>query len=171
MLGTILLVEDDVNDVFFVQAAFKKAGILNPLLVATNGREALDYLLGQREFADRSRFPLPCLILLDLKLPHIMGLDVLKSLRAAPLLSSTVVLVMTSSDAPADIAAAYEAGTNAYVVKPHNLDDLLIVAKEIRDFWLRARQPCSPVVAMRAFRKRPPAIDWNAHRAAIAKSY
>ena len=171
MLGTILLVEDDANDVFFVRSAFKKAGILNPVLVATHGREALDYLLGQREFADRWRFPLPCLILLDLKLPHVMGLEVLKSIRAMPEVASTVVVVMTSSDDPGDIAAAYEAGTNAYVVKPTDLDDLLAVATEIRDFWLKANQPCSPVLAMRAFRQRPPAIDWKAHRAAIANSY
>src|SRR5437868_2103044 len=78
LMKTILQVEDDPNDVVFLKYALTKAGVANPLQVATDGQEAIDYLQGTGRFADREQFPLPCLILLDLKLPHVMGLDVLK---------------------------------------------------------------------------------------------
>ena len=83
-MKTILQVEDDPNDVFFLQHAMKKAGVANPVQVATDGQQAIDYLRGVGKFADRKKFPLPCLILLDLKLPHVMGLDVLKWIRQQP---------------------------------------------------------------------------------------
>ena len=80
-MTTILQVEDDPNDVFFLQHAMKKMGVANPIQVASDGQQAIDYLQGAGKFADRERFPLPCLVLLDLKLPHVMGLDVLKWIR------------------------------------------------------------------------------------------
>ena len=77
-MKTILQVEDDPNDMFFLQHAMKKAGVANPIQVASDGQQAIEYLQGTGKFADREQFPLPCLVLLDLKLPHVMGLDVLK---------------------------------------------------------------------------------------------
>src|SRR5581483_4834593 len=92
----ILQVEDDQNDVFFLQKAMKKAGVENPIQVACDGQQAIDYLQGAGKFADRLQFPLPCLMLLDLKLPHVMGLDVLKWIRQQPGPALTVLMLTAS---------------------------------------------------------------------------
>src|SRR6185369_15415772 len=116
-MKTILQVEDDPNDVFFLQRALKKAGVLNPIQVARDGQEAIDYLQGVGKFADREQFPLPALILLDLKLPLVMGLDVLKWIRQEAGLTVPIVL-LTASAQESDIAAAYCLGANGFLVKP-----------------------------------------------------
>ena len=95
MSNTILLVEDEENDVFFLKHAFEEVGVLNPLRVAQDGQEALDYLSGRGEYADRERFPLPCLILLDLKLPRVMGFEVLQWIREQPALKTLIVVVLS----------------------------------------------------------------------------
>src|ERR1051325_10745730 len=105
MMQPILQVEDDPNDVFLLQHALKKAGVQNPIQVATDGQKSIDYLNGAGRFADRSTFPLPCLVLLDLKLPHVMGLDVLKWIRKRPGTALPVVILSASAE-DADIAAA-----------------------------------------------------------------
>src|SRR5256885_17080895 len=96
-MKTILQVEDDPNDVFFLQHAMTKAGVANPVQVATDGQQAIDYLRGAGKFADREQFPLPCLVLLDLKLPHVMGLDVLRWIRQQSGLALGVVLLDRNS--------------------------------------------------------------------------
>ena len=131
----ILQVEDDPNDVFFLQHAMKKAGVANPVHVATDGQQAIDYLRGVGKFADRKKFPLPCLVLLDLKLPHVMGLDVLKWIRQESGLSLVVVL-LTASAEEADIASAYRLGANGFLVKPSEAHKLVDIAKAVNDFWL-----------------------------------
>src|SRR5256885_11012165 len=113
----VLLVEDNEDDVFIMQNAFQKARIANPIFVAGDGRSALDYLEGLGKFADRAQFPLPGLVLLDLNLPQVHGLDVLKSIRANPLLRPTLVVVLTSSDQESDIDKAYRIGANSYLTK------------------------------------------------------
>src|SRR5690349_19119637 len=80
-MKTILQVEDDPNDVFLFQHAMKKVGVTNPLQVASDGQQAIDYLQSTGKFADRGKFPFPCLVLLDLKLPYVMGLEVLRWIR------------------------------------------------------------------------------------------
>src|SRR2546423_5947361 len=119
----ILQVEDDPNDVFFLQRAMTKAGVENPIHVASDGQQAIDYLQGAGKFADRGEFQLPCLILLDLKLPHVMGLDVLKWIRQQPGLALPVML-LTASAQKADIATAYRLGANGFLVKPSQADKL-----------------------------------------------
>lgn len=136
MSKTILLVEDEENDVFFMQHAFKEVGILNPLQVAQDGQEAMDYLGGNGGYADRERFPLPCLTLLDLKLPGVMGLDVLKWMREQPALKTLIVIVLTSSRLGPDIERAYQLGANAYLVKPSRPPELREIATGIKQFWL-----------------------------------
>src|SRR5687767_8215633 len=116
MNQTILLVEDDPNDVFFMQRAMRHAGILDPLQMASDGREAIHYLAGTGPLVDRAKFPLPTLVLLDLKLPHVMGLDVLKWMRAQPELRHIIVLVFTSSQLSPDVSKAYFFGANSYLV-------------------------------------------------------
>jgi DNA-binding response OmpR family regulator len=135
MTRTILLVEDEENDVFFMQQAMQKAGVENPIQVATDGQEAIDYFKGTGKFANREEFPLPCLVLLDLKLPHVMGLDVLKWIRKQPEIKA-IVVILSSSKEEADIATAYRLGANAYLVKPPEVSKLVDMVKSIKDFWL-----------------------------------
>ena len=134
-MKTILQVEDDPNDVFFLKHAMKKAGVANPIQVAKDGQEAIDYLQGAGKFADRGKFPFPCLVLLDLKLPYVMGLDVLKWIREQPGMA-LVVLLLTASGEEADIAAAYRLGANAFLTKPSEASKLEDMVRAIRDFWL-----------------------------------
>jgi len=136
MSNTILLVEDDENDVFFMRNAFQEVGILNPLQVAVDGQAAMDYLSGNGGYADRERFPLPCLTLLDLKLPRVMGLGVLKWMREQPALKTLIVIIFTSSRLGPDIERAYELGANAYLVKPSSPPELRKIATGIKEFWL-----------------------------------
>jgi|SRR6185436_5643916 len=136
MSDTILLVEDEENDVFFLKHAFQEVGILNPLQVAEDGKEAMDYLSGKGEYADRERFPFPCLMLLDMKLPRVMGLEVLKWVREQPELRTLIVIVLTSSRLEPDIEQAYQLGANAYLVKPSSPPELRKTAAGIKQFWL-----------------------------------
>lgn len=131
----ILQVEDDPNDVFLLQHAMNKAGVANPIQVATDGQQAIDYLQGAGQFADREKFPLPCLVLLDLKLPHVMGLNVLKWIRQQPG-AALVVIMLTASGEDKDIAAAYRLGANAFLTKPSKASKFEEMANAIKDFWL-----------------------------------
>ena len=134
-MKTILQVEDDPNDVFLFQHAMTKAGVANPVQVATDGQQAIDYLQGAGKFANREKYPFPCLVLLDLKLPYVMGLDVLKWIRRKPGTALTV-LMLTSSSEDADIATAYELGANGFLTKPSEASQLYDMVKAIANFWL-----------------------------------
>ena len=136
----ILYAEDDENDVFLMQHAFRKAGIENPLQIVTDGQSAIDYLQGKNGFEDRQHFPVPSLLLLDLKLPLQSGLDVLKWIRSSPAWCTLPVIMLTSSNQDSDIHRAYILGVNSYLVKPGKPDDLLAMVNTIRDFWLNFNQ-------------------------------
>ena len=138
----ILLVEDDDNDVFFFKRAMADAGLTHPLQVARDGREAINYLQGEGRFADRAEFPLPCLVLLDLKLPFVMGLDVLKWIRQQSR-SAPIVIILSSSNEDSDVAAAYSLGANAYLVKPAQTRELGAMVRALSDFWLKQNTPPS----------------------------
>jgi CheY-like chemotaxis protein len=142
MIRTILQVEDDPNDIFMFDRAMRKTGFTNPIQVASDGQQAIDYLSGAGKFADRKAFPLPCLVLLDLKLPHVSGLDVLKWIRQQPGVVR-VVLVMSASAVETDIATAYLLGANAYLIKPSEASKLEVMANAIKDFWI-AQNTSSP---------------------------
>jgi DNA-binding response OmpR family regulator len=137
----ILVVEDDENDLLFVKRAMKEAGITNPLQIANDGQQVLDYFQGTGKFADRSEFPLPYLVLLDLKLPFVMGLDVLAWIRGQPQFKSTIVIAFTSSRHTEDIGTAYQLGANAYLVKPAQMNELEAMMKTLKDFWLTQNTP------------------------------
>jgi CheY-like chemotaxis protein len=144
---TILLVEDNPDDVFFMRRALKAAGIENPLFVAQDGQEAIDYLKRGDQFADRSQFEMPCLIFLDLKLPNLSGHEVLEWLRSQENLRQLVVLVLTTSRERRDIDQAYRNGANAYLVKPSSPPELLQMLVSIKDFWLKYNNfPSAPGV-------------------------
>lgn len=139
MLGlntTILLVEDDQNDVLFLKLALEAVGVQNRVIEAKDGREAMEYLRGAGAFANRQEFPLPYLVFLDLKLPHVMGLELLKWIRERTEFDSMILIVLTSSANPADVDNAYRLGANAYVVKPTGFEKLQVLARSIKDFWL-----------------------------------
>lgn len=133
----ILHVEDDPNDIVLLQRAFQKLHKAVNIRNVSNGEEALHYLRGENEFSDRQQFPLPSLMLLDLKLPRKTGLEVLQWLRSqsAPLRRLPVV-VLTSSSQPVDINCAYESGANAYMVKPVGFEELFNVVKVLGQYWL-----------------------------------
>jgi two-component system response regulator len=147
MKKIVLHVEDEEDDAFLFQFAMKKAGPIPQIQVARDGQMAIDYMQGADEFSDRDAFPLPCLVLLDLKLPHVSGLDVLKWIRErfGP---SIPVVILSSSQNEYDIAAAYGLGANAYLVKPCDTSKLAEMAKVIKDFWLvENRTPAAAVTA------------------------
>ena len=132
----VLQVEDDDNDIYLLQYAFKQAQVPSLLTPVRDGEEAIGYLKGAGEFADRARFPLPCLILLDLKLPGRSGFEVLEWIRHQPDLAELPVIVLTSSGRPEDIHLAYKMGANAYLVKPSGREKLLELVKSLASFWL-----------------------------------
>jgi CheY-like chemotaxis protein len=136
----ILLVEDDTNDIVLLQLAFERAGIGTRLQILSNGRQAVDYLAGKGEFANRERFPFPRLVLLDLKLPVMSGLDVLKWIQNQPALGSLLVVVLTSSSENRDIDQSYRLGARSFLVKPLSLHTRVDLAKTIKHYWLELNQ-------------------------------
>jgi CheY-like chemotaxis protein len=137
----ILYVEDEEADVELLQHVLGKVGIHNPLQTVKDGKLAKDYLAGEAPFSDRRRHPLPCLVLLDLNLPYWSGIEVLEWIRQQPRLRRLPVVIFSSSNRPDDIARAYDAGANAYLVKPNALADLSTLALALRDFWLIHNRP------------------------------
>jgi CheY-like chemotaxis protein len=133
---TMLLVEDNEDDVFLMLRALKCAGVDRPLRVVTDGRQAIDYLSGNGEHADRSSSPVPGLIFLDIKMPQVSGIEVLRWLRGEPGLRRIPVIVLTSSNHPDDVRESYELGANSYVVKPASYEQLLAFAKAFKEYWL-----------------------------------
>lgn len=131
----LLLVEDDENDVFFLRRALQATEAGCTLHVAADGLQALDYLHGQGRFADRGRFPWPHLILLDLKLPYISGLNVLQHIRGKPELRHLIVVILTTSAHETDIAQAYALGANSFLVKPAELAEQTRLARQLLDYW------------------------------------
>jgi CheY-like chemotaxis protein len=134
--NTILLVEDDPNDVLLIQRAFSKAKIINPVLTVKNGEDAIAYLAGKDVFSDREQYPLPVLILLDLKLPRKSGYEVLEWLRQQLGLKRIPVVVLTHSKQTSDINRAYDLGANSYLIKPVTFNALLDMVKTLNLYWI-----------------------------------
>ncbi|BAY12413.1 response regulator [Calothrix sp. NIES-2098] len=132
----ILLVEDNPKDVLLIQRALRKANISNSLQIVNDGDAAVLYLSGEEPYSDRTLYPLPVLILLDLKLPRRSGSEVLRWLRQQPLLKRIPVVVLTSSKEYADINLVYDMGVNAYIVKPVAFNDLVEIVKTLNLHWI-----------------------------------
>ena len=132
----ILYAEDNDSDAFLIAHAFKKAGIEHRLEVVPNGQTAIQYLAGEGEYADRAQHPLPSLVLLDLNMPGVSGLEVLKWIRTTPSVCTLVAVMLTSSNQDADIHRAYAQGANGYLVKPGSIDAIVAMAHAIKDYWL-----------------------------------
>ncbi len=132
---SVLLVEDDLNDIFLVKRAFKLAQIENPLQVATDGEEAINYLRGDGKYADRRAHPLPKLIVMDIKMPRRTGFEVLEWVKRDGILRRIPIVVVSSSDNPADINRAYELGANAYMIKPVDFRAVEHLFQSITHYW------------------------------------
>jgi CheY-like chemotaxis protein len=135
----ILLAEDDENDIFLMRRAFEAAKIPNPLFVVQNGQEAVNYLAGQGDYSARDKYPMPGLMLLDLKMPWMDGFDVLGWLRKQPQLDGLPVVVMTSSKLQSDIDKSRDLGVYDYRVKPREFKDLVQLLDDVRKCWLDER--------------------------------
>jgi CheY-like chemotaxis protein len=139
-LGRILMVEDDPKDVELSMTALEDYNIANEVVVARDGEEALDYLFARGKFQGRAGDN-PAVILLDLKLPKVDGLEVLKEIKADAKLRLIPVVVLTSSREEKDLVTSYKLGVNAYVVKPVDFHEFVNAIKELGVFWALINQP------------------------------
>jgi len=150
-ISTILLAEDNENDVVMLRRAARQAKFTNPVQVVEDGEEAIAYLLGDRKYADRRRYPLPGLLLLDLKMPRRNGFEVLQWLREQPDFAQLQVIVLSSSDEISDINRAYELGANSFLVKPMFFSEFVGMLEALHSYCLRVwQQPKRPVAVASA---------------------
>jgi two-component system response regulator len=136
----ILLVEDNPDDEALTLRAFKRSHLLNPIIVARDGVEALDFVFGRGAFSERASEPLPTLVILDLKLPKLDGLGVLKAIRADERTRFLPVVILTSSQEEQDLISGYTLGANSYVRKPVDFNEFLDAAKVLGIYWLMINQ-------------------------------
>jgi len=127
----ILLVEDSRDDAFFLRRAFLKAGLSHPIVDVRNGQQAVNYLSGNASYADRSLYPLPKLVLVDLKMPLMDGFELLAWLQSRPELERLPVIVISSSDHASDMAKAIKLGAKDYFVKPNSPEELVQLAEGV----------------------------------------
>jgi len=137
----ILLVEDNPNDVALTQRALKKSNVINGLVVVGDGAEALDYLFGTGAYAGRNVNKLPQVVLLDLKLPKIDGLEVLRRIRANELTKLLPVVILTSSREERDLIDSYSLGANSYIRKPVNFTQFAEAVRQLGLYWLLLNEP------------------------------
>lgn len=141
----ILIAEDNEDDAELVRMALKKAGVVNPVHIVSNGADVLVYVKGEEPYSDRSLFPFPRLLLVDIKMPVLNGLEVLRWLRAHPDCSVIPTLVMSASRLEADVQTAYKLGANAYLVKPTRFEQFVEIFKRLNDFWESCELPALPI--------------------------
>jgi two-component system, response regulator len=143
---SILLVEDNPDDVDLTRRAFQRAGHPQPLEVVDDGVEALDYLFARGAYAHRAGEPLPALVLLDLKLPRLSGHEVLRQIRANPSTRFLPVVILTSSDEEKDLVQSYSQGCNSYVRKPVSYNEFVEAARQLGLYWLALNRVPQPGV-------------------------
>ncbi|MCS6817604.1 MAG: response regulator [Blastocatellia bacterium] len=132
----ILLVEDNPDHVLLIKRALELNNILNEVHVVEDGQEALDYLYRQGKYADPDSAPRPGLILLDIKLPKVDGLEVLRRIKSDPILKAIPIIMLTSSEQEADILRSYLNGANSYIVKPIQFDAFVQKVRELKLYWI-----------------------------------
>ncbi len=132
----ILLAEDDEDHILLIRRAFKQAGLLNPLYVVRNGEETIAYLEGNGAYSNRADYPLPALLLLDLKMPKKNGFEVLEWIRAHAGFGSLRVVVLTTSEEVRDVNLAYQLGANSFLTKPAEFTQLVSIICALQGYWL-----------------------------------
>jgi CheY-like chemotaxis protein len=139
--NTILLAEDNPDDVFIFKKALKTASIGHPMQVVSDGQKVIDYLTSARKQSDPEKYPFPCILFLDLKMPYLDGFQVLEWIRKQPELASLVVVVLSSSDLTRDINRAYELGARSYLVKPPSPEDICEIMVAFENLWAPPGNP------------------------------
>lgn len=137
----ILLVEDNPNDVELTLRALKKNNIANNIHVVTDGAEALEYLFANGRYSNRDMNLIPKLVILDLKLPKVSGLEILKKIKSDERTRAVPVVVLTSSKEESDIIASYKLGANSFIVKPVDFDKFISTVRELGMYWLLLNEP------------------------------
>jgi two-component system response regulator len=137
----ILLVEDNPNDTHLTLRAFERSAVLHEIVVARDGQEALDYLFASGSFADRDPQLMPDVVLLDLKLPRVDGLAVLRRIRTDERTRQLPVVVLTSSNEETDVIRSYELGANSFVQKPVDFTEFMNAAQQLGLYWLALNEP------------------------------
>jgi CheY-like chemotaxis protein len=138
---TILIAEDDPNDVMLLELAIRKNGITNPVKVVRDGEEAIEYLEGKGQYKDRERFPFPSVIISDVKMPRRNGLEVVEWVRRHPTCSIIPIVMLSGSRIQNDVLSAYRLGANSYFTKPSTLDELSELLKLAFEYWTRSERP------------------------------
>jgi CheY-like chemotaxis protein len=158
---TILVVEDTPEDFMLLQRALAKNQIKNPVQWVQDGIQAIKYLYGEGNYANRTKYPFPKVVMVDLKMPRLGGFELLEWIKGHPGLSLLPILVMSSSNLPDDISRAYALGANSFFLKPAKFEDLQKLTRIIHDYWL---QCVGPGLIERSL-KRPPleqrSNTWN----------
>lgn len=150
MLKPILLVEDDKRDLELTLVALERSQLANEVIVLRDGAQALDYLMREGDFKARDEGN-PAVVLLDLKMPKVNGLEVLQKIRATPHLRATPVVMLTSSQEESDVVRSYELGVNAYVVKPVEFKQFVAAIADLGVFWAVLNEP--PPGSLKAIRR------------------
>jgi CheY-like chemotaxis protein len=135
--AVILLAEDRHDDVMLIKRALAKANVRNPVFVVSDGEEALSYLDGAGKYGNRAEYPLPDLMLLDLKMPKVDGFEVLRYLRSQPGFKSLRIIVLTSSEEIFDVNRAYDLGANSFLVKPLEFENFAALMRTMAKFWFQ----------------------------------
>jgi CheY-like chemotaxis protein len=165
MIKHILLVEDDPHDVALTLAALGEHNLANSVVVVHDGEEALDYLYCRGKFMTRKDGP-PVVVLLDLKMPKVSGLEVLEIIKADEHLKMIPVVVLTSSREEPDLIESYQHGVNAYVVKPVDFSDFIRAVKRLGIFWAAINEPPPLLWSEETSRREPQTTPWAATEAA-----
>lgn len=139
--ATIMVVDDDQNDLFLIERAFRKIGVTDPIRTVGGGREAIAYMMGEGKYADRKEYAYPTFITTDLRMPDIDGFSVLQHLKKNPEWSIIPTVVLTSSNDLDDIKKAYMLGASSYHVKPNSAEALQKQLKVLHDYWLTCEVP------------------------------
>jgi CheY-like chemotaxis protein len=137
----VLIVDDDENDQMLIETAFRKVGVTCPVLAVGDGEQAIAYLKGQRQYADRKKFPHPTFLTVDLKMPKVNGFELLGFLKKNPNLQVIPTIVFTSSSDTNDVTNAFLLGANAYHVKPQTFKEMCDQLKIMHDYWITCETP------------------------------